>query len=311
MTAVLRQARAVQAACSVAARYGIHTPRAHVLMDCNNTVVHLAPLPLVAKVCAVDTRPGGPAALAAEMDIALHLGRRGAPIALPSPELPARVHRDGDHAITFWRYEHHDRAAAVDGRAAGRALSECHRALDTYPGRRPSFLDRQGARAGRLLADPRALPELPGQDRRFLGDQFRRLTAEIHGRGLSWRLLHGDPHRGNLLVDRRRCLMIDFESVCMGPAEWDLSALPGGGAGLFPDVDRGLLALLRQLRSLCVAVWCSMQAGRAPELRPAAALHLGLLRRLAPRPTGPTGADCRLDGGSGAWAAAPPMAPAA
>jgi Ser/Thr protein kinase RdoA (MazF antagonist) len=247
-------------------------------MDCNNTVVHLAPLALVAKVCTVSRRPAGPAALAAEMDIALHLARSGAPIALPSQELPATVHKDDDHALTFWRYERHDPQLAVDGEAAGRALRECHRALDTYRARRPSFLDRQVARAGRLLADPRALPELPGPDRAFLDDQLHRLTAELHGRRLTWRLLHGDPHRGNPLVGRRRCLMIDFESVCTGPVEWDLSALPGAGAGLFPDADRELLALLRQLRSLCVAVWCSMNAARAAALRRAAALHLGLLR---------------------------------
>jgi hypothetical protein len=44
--------------------------------------------------------------------------------------------------------------------------------------------------------------------------------------------------------------MIDLESVCTGPMEWDLTALQAGGAGRFPDVDRGLLALLRRLRSV-------------------------------------------------------------
>ena len=49
--------------------------------------------------------------------------------------------------------------------------------------------------------------------------------------------------------------MIDFESVCSGPLEWDLSAMPCIGAGIF-SVDIDVLALLRRLRSLCVAVWC-------------------------------------------------------
>jgi Phosphotransferase enzyme family len=284
VAADLRQAGALRAARSVAARYGIRVPDARVLMDCNNTVVLLGPLPLVAKACALSTRPKGAAALAAELDIALHLGRSGAPIALPSSELPAVVHREGDHALTFWRYERHDPTAAIDGRDAGRALRECYRAMDTYGVRQPSFLDRQVARAGRLLADTRALSELPDADRAFLADQYRRLTAELGGRDLRWRILHGDPHRGNLLVDGRRCLMIDFESVCTGPLEWDLSALPGGGAGQFPDVDRGLLALLRRLRSVWVAVWCSLQGGRVPELRWAAEQHLGLLRRWSRAP---------------------------
>jgi phosphotransferase family enzyme len=284
MTASSRQATALRAACSVAVRYGIHAPRARVLMDCNNTVVHLAPAPLVAKVCAAWIRPAGPAALAAELEIALHLSRSGAPIALPSAELPAIVHRAGDHALTFWQYEHQDLRAAPGGRAAARALRECHRGLDTFRGHRPSFLDRQVARAGRLLAEGRGLTELLAPDRAFLGDQFRHLTADIGARRLSWRLLHGDPHRGNLLVTRRGCLMIDFESVCLGPPEWDLSALPGGGAGLFSEADGELLALLRRLRSLCVVIWCSMQAARSAELRRAGAVHLSLLRRWATQP---------------------------
>src|SRR5262245_14916196 len=103
VTADLRQARALRAARPAAARDGLRVPDARVLMDCNNTVVLLGPPPLVAKVCAVSTRPKGAAALAAELDIALHLGRSGAPIALPSDDLPAVVHREGEHALTFWR----------------------------------------------------------------------------------------------------------------------------------------------------------------------------------------------------------------
>jgi hypothetical protein len=121
MTADLRQAAAVRAACSVAALYGIHAPRTRVLMDCNNTVIHLAPVPLVAKVCWAPVRPAGPAALAAEMEIALHLGRSGAPIALPSAELPASVHRDGDHVLTFPKPVRH--GLVLDAGSAGRGAA--------------------------------------------------------------------------------------------------------------------------------------------------------------------------------------------
>jgi hypothetical protein len=71
--------------------------------------------------------------------------------------------------------------------------------------------------------------------------------------------------------------MIDFESVCSGPVEWDLSALPGVGAGVF-SVDADLLALLRRLRSLCVAVWCWSRSRRSTALDRAARTHSGLLR---------------------------------
>ncbi|MBO0681612.1 MAG: aminoglycoside phosphotransferase family protein [Candidatus Dormibacteraeota bacterium] len=261
----------------MAARYGLRTPDARVLMDHNNTVLHLAPLPLVAKVCDVTARPAGPAALALELNIALHLGRRGAPVVSPSPELPAELHRHGDHALSFWRYQPHDPRTEVDAGAAARALLECHRALDTYRGPATSFMDRQVARTGRRLREPAALRELLPADRSFLDYQLRWLVSEIRERRPPLRLLHGDPHRGNMLNVDRRCLLIDFESVCLGPLEWDLSALPGGGAGQFADIDSQLMSLVQRLRSVCVAVWCSAHAGRSPELRRSAALHLGRL----------------------------------
>jgi FAD binding domain len=136
---------------------------------------------LVAKVCSACSRPAWPAALAAELEIALHLGGSGAPIALPSADLPAIVYRAGDHALTFWWYEHQDPRAALDGRAAARALRECQRGLDASRGHRPSFLDRRVARAGRLLAKGRVLTELLEPDRAFLSDQFRRLTEDLSG----------------------------------------------------------------------------------------------------------------------------------
>jgi hypothetical protein len=62
----------------------------------------------------------------------------------------------------------------------------------------------------------------------------------------------------------------DFESVCRGPLEWDLATLPDGALGSFSGYDRARLELLRQLRSLCVAVWCWLQPERAPEVAEAA-----------------------------------------
>lgn len=45
----------------------------------------------------------------------------------------------------------------------------------------------------------------------------------------------------------------------------------------FPGVDGDLLALLRRLRSLCVAVKCWLDPERGPEVREAARVHLRLL----------------------------------
>ena len=94
------------------------------------------------------------------------------------------------------------------------------------------------------------------------------------------RPLHGEAHLANAMVTHDGIRWFDFESVCRGPLEWDLSALPDEAHGAFEDVDSQLLALLRRLRSLCVAVWCSVQPDRAPEVAEAADFHLRLQREL-------------------------------
>ena len=47
---------------------------------------------------------------------------------------------------------------------------------------------------------------------------------------------------------------------------------------LFPDVNRELIALLRRMRSVCVAAKCWVEPNRAPEVSEAAHVHLKLLR---------------------------------
>ena len=266
----------MRAAAAVVRQHGLRVPEARILSDCNNTNVHLATLSLVAKVCHTTERPGGPAALHRELEVAQHLARAGAPIVPLSSELPAAVHSFGTEALTFWQYRKPAPDPALDSGAAGRALAAVHAALATYRGPIPSFLDRQVKCAGRLLAEPVALTGLVTSDRDFLACEHRRLTGALVGRDLSPRVLHGDPHAGNFLVNCGRHLLIDFESVCSGPLEWDLSALADGGS-TFPH-DPALLALLRRLRSLCAAVWCMSQARRSPELERTGRFHLAVLR---------------------------------
>lgn len=274
---------ACAAARAVARRHGIDVPEPRVLGVWNNTIVHLAPQPLVAKVSALTCRPTGPAALRTELEIALHLQRAGAPSIAPSPELPAEVHRHGDHVLTFWRHLVHDPGATtLEPAAAAGALEAVHRALDTYRGPLPSFLSRQVRRTGRLLEDPEALPALPAPDRALLAAEHARLTAALVDRALDCRALHGDPHRGNFLVGPGGCVMIDFESVCSGPVEWDLSALPEAAANLLA-ADAELLDMLRRLRSVCVATWCWARWGRTAEIDRAGRRHLDRLHQPGPR----------------------------
>jgi hypothetical protein len=265
----------MRAAQVVARRHGLPCHRSRVLHDANNVVVHLAPSPVVAKICG-SARGGGRYRLAAELDVALHLERCGAPIVETSHELPAQAHEEGGYAMTFWRHQAHDAQATVSDAAAGRALAEVHRALDTFTFPTRSFMDRQVRRTGDVLADPLSLPALGQSERAFLDNEYLALISSVRDRRFECRLLHGDPHRGNVLVAQNGCFLVDFESICSGPLEWDLSALPGAGAGTF-TIDDELLSLMRKLRSLCVAVWCWSRTHLSPELERAAHTHLNWL----------------------------------
>jgi hypothetical protein len=271
---------AVQAAQEIARSHGIAAEQARVLHDANNVVVHLAPSPVVAKICRASVGDHGWRKLATELEIARHLVRAGAPVVGPSQELPPGPHVQGDFAMTFWRHQDHDPDAVATSRGAGRALAEVHEALDSYPETFPSFLDRQVKRAEKILFSESAPSPLPTSERAFLCSQYLSITSELHDRKLRCRTLHGDPHRGNLLVSKAGYLLIDFESVCSGPLEWDLSALPGLGADAF-SVDKDLLSPLRRLRSLCVAVWCWTRSRTSTALDRAARNHMELLRLAA------------------------------
>jgi hypothetical protein len=73
-------------------------------------------------------------------------------------------------------------------------------------------------------------------------------------------------------------MLLDFETACRGPLEWDLAALDDAALTLFPGVDRELIVLLRRMRSVCVAAKCWVEPTRARDVFEAAHVHLKLLR---------------------------------
>jgi hypothetical protein len=150
-TISVRNGPAVQAAQEIAQRHGIAAEQARVLHDATNVGVHLAPSPVVAKICRGSVGDHGWRKLATELEIARHLIRAGAPVVGPSQELPPGPHVQGDFAMTFWRHQDHDPDALATSRGAGHALAQVHEGLDSYPETLPSFLDRQVRRTARIL----------------------------------------------------------------------------------------------------------------------------------------------------------------
>lgn len=273
----MRREAAVAAAREVAYRHGIVSNDPRVLKDSNNTIVHLAPAPLVAKVCTT-ALPGGHQALEREMAVLGFLAQTSAPTVHPSLLLPPGPHQLGDQRMIFLEHLPTNSADSVDAHEAVQALVALHGALRDYTQPLPEFADSMG-QAGCLLVDESALPQLSCHERSFLIGVHRELTAALPAGRSRWQALHGDPWAGgNLLATPGGAIFVDLEAACLGPIEWDYSALDDVVADASPAaLDRRLLDLLRAWRSLTVAVWCWCQLGRAPEVDEAARWHLRLL----------------------------------
>ena len=88
-----RRRRAIEAATEIAAAYGVESNAPILLKDSNNTVVHLVPFPVVAKVATSTLRKQNVSKLAHELSVASHLADSGAPIVPQSAQIPPAVYR--------------------------------------------------------------------------------------------------------------------------------------------------------------------------------------------------------------------------
>jgi aminoglycoside phosphotransferase (APT) family kinase protein len=199
---------AIEAAVDVAAEYGLRSDDPVVLRDAWHVLVHLRPLPLVARVSSGRPYPEGPPEedVIRELEVASHAARAGAPVVPPSVLLDPGPHRHDGHVVTFWQYVEPRRE--VEPVAAGQGLRAIHDALADYEDALPSLHTKDLARISDSL-EPSADVELV----RELG------LRQPAGRSQA---LHGDAHLANCLPGP---LWHDFETACRGPREFDLAAL--------------------------------------------------------------------------------------
>jgi hypothetical protein len=244
------------------------------LRSTNNVLVWLRPSMVVAKV---SRRPdmGAP-----ELAIAKALMFGGAPIVPPAAGVGDRLYRVAGRDVTFWRYEPQDDSSHADSRSIAVALFELHTVLDTFRSTIavPSY-DTQVVDAIRELADQDFAPELLAEDRAVL---LRALSLGRHrlpGLTNTDRIIHGSPHRMNILVVDGSPRFIDFETVQVGPIEWDIAHLEPEVADSYPalfDVDA--LALCRLIISATTSTWCWGGIDRGPDMRHHAESHLAIVR---------------------------------
>jgi hypothetical protein len=264
---------AVRAAVEVAAEHGLHSDDPVVLRDAWHVLVHLRPLPLVARVSSGRPYPEGPPEedVIRELSVASHAARAGAPVVPPSELLDPGPHRHGGHVIAFWKYAGQPRE--VEPIAAGEALRAIHDALADY--------------------EPDELPSLHTADLAGIVDGLEPSADVDLLRELGLRepagpaqAIHGDAHLANCLPGP---LWHDFETVCRGPREFDLAALALSARVRDDDASRVALEaygehdadLLEEcLPTYAAWIYASFMVAlpRRPELGPVLAERLGWLR---------------------------------
>lgn len=272
-----RRGHALEAAVSVAADLGVVADQPAILADSNNTIVLLSPSPIIAKVGTSHFRDAELESLTRELAVAAHLTQLGAPVVAPAREVDPGPHRWRTLTLTLWQYTPStEEESSPEPAERAAVLGAVHEGLASYSGELPRY-EIELADARRLL-QPERSPTLPASDRRFLLGVVDELQRTLPGRTTRRQPLHGSPHAGNWIHTAEGPLLLDFETACLGPLEWDLAALDDTTLALFDEIDLELVARLRRMRSVCVAAKCWIDPNRAPEVQAAAHVHLKVLR---------------------------------
>jgi molybdopterin-guanine dinucleotide biosynthesis protein A len=273
---VSARARALTAAQRIADLHGLRGVAPRILQDWNDTIIHLRPTPVVARIRTSWVEGDAFETYERELAVAEYAAVRDAPVVPPTSELPPGPYAFDGIVVTLWTHVD-ELPGEIAPLEAGRALRALHDALADYPGSLPSLWERL-EQAQRIADDAAASPALAEGDRRFLSDALRTLRRTLADFALPERALHGGPHESNLLRTPAGPRWIDLDTVCRGPLEWDLAHLPDEAAREFPDARADALAAARDLVSAEVALWCWHTYGRAPQVDEAAHFHLGRLR---------------------------------
>jgi len=244
------------------------------LRSTNNVVVWLSPSPVVAKISGEYDRAHRELAIVREL-VAL-----AAPVVPPFEKGIEQPVRLNGRAVTFWRYEAQNTVMESNANQIAEHLFRLHSCLASLQdcADLPLFADPLMS-AVRGLERPEFAPALAEADRALLREtlvdgvaRLARLTGSEH-------VIHGSPHRFNILTVDAAPRFIDFETVEFGPVEWDLAHLEPAVADHYPgEFDDQALELCRVLVSAATSTWCWEGLVRGSDTQSHAQHHLEIVR---------------------------------
>jgi hypothetical protein len=250
--------RAVAAGRATATGLGLRADDVAVVHDSDRVALRLLPCDVLARVAPVAQRADSEW----EVQVARRLAEVGAPVAELDPRVEPQVRLRDGFAVSFWTYYEPAEAQISPARYAD-VLRRHHAALRRTGLDAPHCTDRVAAALGEV-DDPQRSPELSEADRELLGGALRGLGAAISAAGVTDRLLHGEPHAGNLLSTHRGPLLVDLATCCRGPVEFDLAHAPEEVAAHYEGTDDALLHRCRALNWAMFSAWRWRRADRMP-----------------------------------------------
>lgn len=270
--------RGIAAATSVASSLDLPVNDAIVVHNSNRLALRLRPCDVLARVA-----PTGHEAAQFEVELARRLAEAGCPIALLEPRVDPLVYPRDGFEVTLWIY-YEPVTPHVSPADYARALERLHAGMRKVDGPSPRFTDRI-AEAEEVVSSPELSPELADEDRVFLSSMLGRLRRMIDDRSAAEQLLHGEPHKGNVLSTKNGPLFIDLETCCRGPVEFDLAHVAEEVCEHYPNFSQGLLDECRQLVLAMVAAWRFERGDQLPNGRRFGEELLRSLREGPPWPT--------------------------
>lgn len=241
--------RAVAAAISTVSSLGLPADEAIVLHDSNRLTLRLLPCDVVAQVAPVAQQVAQ-----FELELAHRLLKAGCPVAAPEPRVQRRTYvRDG-WLVSLWTHYESVTPREVHPADYADALVRLHAGMRKVDVATPHFTDRV-EQAQQLVASRDHTPALADADRKLLGGTLRNLKCAIGAHGGVEQLLHGEPHRGNVVTTKNGPVFVDLETSCRGPVEFDLAHAPDEVAEHYPGVDHSLLRQCRLLVLAMITTW--------------------------------------------------------